>query len=381
MAKRANGEGSISQRTDGKWEARFSYIDSETGKVKRSSSYGDTRREAKAKMDAKRSRVELGQPVRDSSETVSAYAERWMTGTLALSPRKETTKETYRALVRAHVLGSALGAMTFERVKPSDVESWLAGLTTSSGRAVSESTRRQTYTVVRSMLDTAVRDGLAARNPASVVARPRVGRTEERFLTPSEMAALIESAREHSPRYAPIIELLGRTGLRRGEALALRWRDVDLEAETLRVAGTLSRVGGTLIVTEPKTAQSRRVLPIGPKVAALFRERRAAQEVERVSAESWHSSELVWTTDSGTPVEPRNVLRAVSVAAKRAGLDGVGVHTLRHSAASIMLGRGESLKAVSEQLGHSSVAITGDVYGFLAPDVKRSAAAALDGAF
>jgi len=333
-------------------------------------------------MREKRERVEAGQPVRDSAETIEAFAQRWAASTLAVSPRKESTKETYRALLRSYLYGSRLGGVTFERIKATDVEAWLSELTTKAGVPVSAATRRQVYTVLRAVLDTALRDGLVARNVAATVDRPRVQRPEERFLTPEETTQLLDSARTASPRYAPILELLVRTGLRRGEALALQWRDIDLDAGTLRVRGTLARVGGTLSITEPKTEKSRRVISIGPRAVELLRKRRSEQGADRAAnADLWQESGLVFTTPTGTPVEPRNVLRAVGVAAKRAGLDDVKVHTLRHSAASMMLGRGESLKAVSEHLGHSSIAITGDVYGALAPDVKRSAAMALDSAF
>lgn len=380
--RRGNGEGSISRRKDGLWEARFTFEDPVTGAQKRASSYGKTQAEARRKMREKRERVEAGQPVRDSAETIEAFAQRWAASTLAVSPRKESTKETYRALLRSYLYGSRLGGVTFERIKATDVEAWLSELTTKAGVPVSAATRRQVYTVLRAVLDTALRDGLVARNVAATVDRPRVQRPEERFLTPEETTQLLDSARTASPRYAPILELLVRTGLRRGEALALQWRDIDLDAGTLRVRGTLARVGGTLSITEPKTEKSRRVISIGPRAVELLRKRRSEQGADRAAnADLWQESGLVFTTPTGTPVEPRNVLRAVGVAAKRAGLDDVKVHTLRHSAASMMLGRGESLKAVSEHLGHSSIAITGDVYGALAPDVKRSAAMALDSAF
>ncbi|WP_144715698.1 site-specific integrase [Curtobacterium pusillum] len=382
MTKRGNGEGSVSRRLDGKWEARFSYVDASTGRQKRVSSYGATRAEAVRKSKEKRARVEAGQPARDSTLTVGEYARQWCGSTLAVSPRKESTRATYTTLLEAYVIDSPLGALSFERAKPTDVERWLAALVRRDGEAVSDSTRRQAYTVLRAVFDTAVRDGLAARNIVATVARPRVKSSEERFLTPDETTRLLEAARRATPRYAPILEILVRTGLRRGEALALCWPDVDLDSGTVRVRGTLGRVGGVLAVTEPKTDRSRRTISIGPRAVALLREVQAAQASEhRAHADLWAGGSFVFTTPTGTPLDPRNVLRAVGEAAKRAGLDGVKVHTLRHTAASIMLGKGESLKAVSDHLGHSSVAITGDVYGALAPDVKREAALALDGAF
>jgi integrase len=175
-------------------------------------------------------------------------------------------------------------------------------------------------------------------------------------------------------RYAPLFALLVHTGLRRGEALALRWSDVDLTKGMLRVRGTLSRIDGDLLVTEPKTAKSKRFVPISAPAERLLRDLQAAQVVERSRAGSaWRQTGVVFTTEFGEPCDPRNAFRALKVAAAKAGLPDVGLHTLRHSAASLMLTHGVPLKVVSEILGHSSIAITGDVYGHVAPDVSREA--------
>ena len=125
--------------------------------------------------------------------------------------------------------------------------------------------------------------------------------------------------------------------MRRGEALALRWEDVDLEAGVLRVRGTLSRVDGELVRTNPKTAKSTREIPVTPGVVALIRSHRDAQAAERTWAEStWEESGYVFTTEFGRPIDPRSLFRAFVAAVKRSGVDpeGAGLHTLRHSAAA-----------------------------------------------
>lgn len=167
---------------------------------------------------------------------------------------------------------------------------------------------------------------------------------------------------------------IAATGLRKGEALALRWDRVDLNAGMLRVAWTIGRVNGRLAITEPKTARSRRAVPLSPAVVELLRKHRAAQAAEQLRAgHLWQDSGLVFTTELGGPVDPRNLLRTVEAAAKAAGVEGVGVHTLRHSAAVAWLERGVHIKAVADLLGHSSVAITGDVYGHTSDDTARAA--------
>jgi integrase len=162
--------------------------------------------------------------------------------------------------------------------------------------------------------------------------------------------------------------------MRRGETLALHWSDVDLDAGVLVVRGTLGRVGGRLVISEPKTERSRRSVPIAPPVAAMLRAHRVGQQAERVAAgDQWQDHDLVFATEFGTPVDPHNILRTIQIAAKKAGMAAVGVHTLRHSAAVAWLESGVHIKAVADLLGHSSVAITGDVYGHTSDSTARAA--------
>jgi len=164
------------------------------------------------------------------------------------------------------------------------------------------------------------------------------------------------------------------TGLRRGEALALKWHDVDRRERLVRVRGTLARIDGQLRVLEPKSAKSRRTIPLSDPAAAVLARLRERTEVERPqAAQLWVDSGHIFVADIGEPSDPRNALRALTVAARRAGLDGVGLHTLRHSAASVMLSERVPLNVVSQILGHSGISITADVYGHIAPDVSRSA--------
>jgi integrase len=217
-----------------------------------------------------------------------------------------------------------------------------------------------------------------ARNPAAQVRRPGVERREAHRLD-SEAVMLVLNAAEPS-RYHAALVLIASTGLRKGEALALAWDRVDLDAGTLKVAATIGRTGGQLVISEPKTARSRRTVPLSPAVVAMLRKVKASQNAERLrAANQWQDSRLVFTTDLGRPVDPRNLLRVIEVAARSAGVAGVGVHTLRHSAAVAWLESGVHIKAVADLLGHSSIAITGDVYGHTSDDTARAAVDALAG--
>jgi integrase len=276
---------------------------------------------------------------------------------------------TAEALARA-IIGSKIGAQPLDKLRPSHIEAWKVQL---EHRGLSESTIRSAYTILRAVLDTAVRDRALAQNPAHAVRRPRVPVREAAYLTPDQVRSVLLAAKPS--RYAPLLELLVNTGLRRGEALALHWSDIDFDEKLLRVRGTLARVAGELVVTETKTPRSRRVIPLSPAAERLLRDVRANQRVERLRAGSmWQPTPYVFTTELGEPCDPRNALRALKAAAKRAGLpSSVGLHTLRHSAASVMLSAGVPLKVVSEVFGHASVAITGDIYGHVSPEVSREA--------
>ena len=385
--RRGNSEGSTPRRRpDGRWQVNLRVTD-ETGRASRHTVYGDSAQDARDKAAEIRKRVEGGQPARDRRQTVAAFTLHWIDTTLQASERKRNTKVMYAGVARTHILGSSLANVTLDRVRPSHVEGWIVELRRTG---LAESTIRSAYTILRAVLDTAVRDGALGSNPAAAIRRPRVTAKEAPHLTPAQVADLLRAA--DGGRYASLFALLLHTGLRRGEALALQWLDVDLTHGILRVRGTLSRIDGELVVTEPKTAKSTRFVPISEPAERLLRAQQEAQDGERRHAGSaWRQSGFVFTTEFGEPCDPRNAFRALRVAAAKAGLPHAGLphaglphaglHTLRHSAASVMLTRGVPLKVVSEILGHSSIAITGDIYGHVAPDVARQAMDSLGDAF
>ena len=371
--RRGNLEGSNPrQRADGRWQIHVRYTD-EQGIAKRATVYGKTAAQVRARASEVRARVAARQPVRDRKVTLTVFTQDWIGSSLAASDRKATTKAMYATVARQHVARGSLGGMALDRLRPMHVEAWVVGL---RDAGLSESTVRSAYSILRSILDTAVRDGALAVNPAAAVRRPRVTAHEAAYLTPDQVRQLLDQAA--TSRYAPLFELLVNTGLRRGEALALRWTDVDLDRAVLRVRGTLARVDGELVITEPKTAKARRSVHVSEASARVLRTVKVAQAEERLRAGSqWTQTGYVFTTETGQPCDPRNALRALQVAARRAELPGVGLHTLRHSAASVMLSGGVPLKVVSEILGHASVAITGDVYGHVSPDVSADALTSL----
>ncbi len=365
------------RRKDGLYAGDLSYRLPD-GTAKRHTVYGKSQKEVLAKVKEARKRLDDGAPVKDAKTSLSTYVEHWIATTLAASDRKDSTKELYAGLARTHLKPAPLGTMPLDRLRASDIEAFVYAKR-QGGK--SGSTVRQIYSVLRTVLDTAVRDELLARNPAASVKRPAVERKEARYLTPEEVRTLVGGFADDRLR-ALFLLLLG-TGLRRGEALAARWDDLDLDGGHLRVRGTLGRVGGgRLTITEPKTEKSRRVVPLPQSLIVELRAHRVRQVEERLHAGSrWTEHGLMFCTQAGLPLDPRNALRSLTTTAARVGLTDIGLHTLRHSAASALISSGVHMKVVQELLGHSSYAITADVYSHVGVRQQKDAADKLAEAF
>lgn len=385
MSKRFNGEGAFRERANGTWEGRLRYVDD--GASKRLSVYGPTEKAVRAKLKVAAARIDRGDPAKDAAMTVATWCDEWSRTTLEASSRKPTTKALMRSLIASHVKTAKIGALQLAKLRPSHFDAWVLDLRAKTktvrgapARALSDATVQRVFRVLSVVLDGAVRDGNLAANPARKVEQPTAQRHEARVLTSAEVRAILDAAQAidaepgwRSHNY-PMFVLIAATGLRKGEALALRWDDVDFEAGTVAVRGTLSRVDGKLIVTTPKTKSSRRVLPIPDGVVRVLRAHRAAQLEDRMRAANvWQNTGHVFATATGAPIDPRNALRSIQAAARRAGVEDVDVHALRHSAATVMLEGGVHLKAVSELLGHAGTQVTADIYAHLTAPTARKA--------
>ncbi len=383
--RRGNHEGSKPvRRKDGRWQISIRYLDPATGVPRRTSVTGRTQKEVRDRAKEIRQRLDKHQPAKDAKVTLEQFAEQWIAATLAASNRKQSTKNWYAGQIRTHIVGSVLGRTPLDRLRPSSVEAWLVGL---RDKGLRDSSVRSLFTILSAVLDGAVRDKFIGVNPAAALSRPKVeDTTEATFLTADQVRNLLTAA--SGSRYCLLFEFLAHTGLRRGEALALKWSNVpdknalDADDAVIRIAGTLTRLDGELQVTTPKTKKSARSIPVTAGAALVLRQLRQRQREERLRAGSqWVDSGFVFTTELGEPCDPRNALRAFKAAAKTAGLPASAtLHSLRHSAASIMLGAGVPVKVVSEILGHQSVSITTDIYGHVLPGASREAMNALGSA-
>jgi len=241
---------------------------------------------------------------------------------------------------------------------------------------------RHMHRTLQTALESALQYGIVQRNVAAIVPAPRVPKAQIRFLTVEEARAVLAAATDE-PLYALYATVLS-LGLRLGEALALSWRDIDFVNGRLNVEHTIQRVKGVMIRLDTKTENSRRILSLpGVAIAALRQHQDRQKHQKEWAGSGWKGSawNLVFTSSAGTPLDERNVLRIFQDRIlKRAGLPKMRLHDLRHSAVAILIAQGVNPRAISELLGHSSVAFTLQVYGHLFEDVKRETANRMDAA-
>jgi integrase len=225
-------------------------------------------------------------------------------------------------------------------------------------------------------LSRAERDGLVHRNVAALADPPRMTPREIVPFSPEQAATLVQGMQGH--RLEPLWLLMLGTGMRHGEALALTWDDVDLEAGVVHVRRSLERWQGQWQLVElTKTLRSRRDLPVaGPVAAALTVQRdRQRWEAAKAGNEWCNAFNLVFTTETGGPLHESTVQHAFDRLLRELGLPKHRVYDLRHSAATFLLASGADLRSVMEQLGHSQIHLTANVYGHVLAERKQELAA------
>ena len=291
--------------------------------------------------------------------TVGEWAESWLAGRSHLKPK---TLASYQSLLSTRILPT-WELVPLSKVGHSDVVAWVAGM---RREGLSASRTRQAYHVLTSMLDAAVRDGRVARNAATGVDLPRLPTTERRYLTHAQLDDLAERCGPHRL----LVLVLGYTGLRWGEAAALRGRRMDLLRGRIEVAESVTDVNGRMIFGSPKS-HARRWVPI-PR---FLRDDLAVQLADR------GPDDLVFPSAAQTPLRVQSFRRwHFDRAAVAAGLDGLVPHELRHTAASLAIASGASIKGVQSMLGHASAAMTLDRYGHLVGDELDAVADRMDAA-
>ena len=369
MAKRANGEGSITKRKDGRYEARISLSDG-----RRQSIYGRTRQDVARKLTLALRNQHQGLQPTDSSQTTGEFLKSWLESTKAsLRPR---TYEAYDLNVRR--LLPLIGDRKLKNLTPQVIERAYGSLL---DKGLSKRSVQQAHAVLHRALQKAMHWDLLGKNPASFVSAPRPERREMKTLNQEQVRCLFESTQ--AERLHALWVVLATTGMRLGEALGLRWDDVDLDARTLQVNRALQRQAGKgVVLAEPKTPRSRRQIHLATTVVSVLKDLRRAQIEDQMKAEpDWPNTNLIFTSAKGRPVEPSYVSLCFRRALRNAGLPRMRVHDLRHTAASLLLAKGRHPKVVQELLGHSTIALTMDTYSHVSPALHAQVAEDMEALF
>lgn len=305
--------------------------------------------------------------------TVANLLGQWLQGYVKTNC-SERTLDGYQAIIENH-LAPALGHIPLKQLTPQAIQTYYG----KACEKLSARTVQHQHRVLSESLKFGVRQGYLGRNPCELVDPPSPREKIMRTLTPEEVENLLRTAQDS--QYYPVIYTAVSSGLRQAELLGLRWRDIDPDIMlSISVSQVLYKRRGVPTFKEPKTSHSRRLVAMTPKLAAFLREYRLERKaLGREIGKELGPDDLVFATAEGDPLDPSVLTHKFQKIAKRAGLQGVRFHDLRHTFASLMLLRGVPAKVISEALGHASVGFTMDVYSHIMAGMQSEAMMLLDG--
>ena len=372
MAKRrANGEGSIRKRPDGRWEGRYTAgRDPETGKTVYKNVLGKTQAEVKAKLKQAIQETSEVDTLKAAQYTVGQWMDIWFENYAKIKVRP-TSHQTYRGYIDNHIKPN-IGKIQLNKLTTLELQKLYKKLL-SRGRVdrieakgqpkgLSPKTVRNIHQVISSAMDFAKAQKLIAVNPTDGCALPKLEHREMKTLPVEQLASFLREAKESGVFEMYYIELA--TGLRRGELLGLKWEDLDWEQCTLRVQRQVSRINGEVVEAPLKTKNSYRTISLGGDAVGILNEQR----------KKCGGSEYVFPSPTGGPISPDSVIQMLHRVLKRAGLPKVRFHDLRHTFATVALQNGVDIKTVSGMLGHYSAGFTLDTYAHVTTAAQREAA-------
>jgi len=350
---RANGEGTVYLRADGRYEAAI-MLPTSSGKRTRKRVYGKTQREAREKLAHIIEEARRGIFPSERAWKVGEYLDYW----LEREKRRPLTRKRHEAVARLHIK-PGLGHLRLDGLTVRIVQNFLDEHLT-DGKSVA--TIHQIRKVLSAALTYAMRQEIISRNVARLVELPRYKSKEAQHWTPDETTRFLDAARP-DPLY-PVFVLLALYGLRRGEAIGIRWRDVDFDGGVLRIRQQVQRIDGELRQVELKTESSMRDEPLLATALEALQCQREVQAAARAEAgDDWQGGsdedELVFTTRTGRPLESHNLARSFMRICEATGLPRITIHGLRHSNATTQKDLQVHSRDIQAILGHGDVRTTG----------------------
>lgn len=382
QTRRDNNDGTIRQRKDGRWEARLLIGYDDRGKPKQQYFYGKSRSEAKEKLDQARAKIHFGVYIEPHKTTLGEWLDAWLERYMKVKLRP-TTYASYEMLIRLY-LKPQLGSIPLRKLQANDLQACFIYMLEKGGKGgtgLSRRTVEYARTVVKAALSQAVREELINRNPADATSLPPKEKKEVLAFTREEVNSFLQAARNDRLYTAYLLAVA--TGLRRGELLALRWEDISLddpENAYLTVNRGLVEVRHpetnkvTLEFQKPKTNKSQRVIPLIAQIVKDLKAHKAKQAEEKLFfGDKYMNNGLVFCTEDGRTLWPSNFNERYSKVLKAAGIEHKKLHALRHTFVSLLAESGEDMKTIQELAGHSSIAVTADIYTHVFERTKRKA--------
>ena len=375
MAKRrANGEGNIRKRKDGRWEGRYTAgRDPESGKVIYKNVLGKTQAEVKEKLGRAIEDNKGLDIVKASQYTVGQWMDVWFENYAKIKVRPSSHK-TYKGYIENHIKPS-IGKIPLSKLTTLEVQALYRKLLTSGRverieskqqpKGLSAKTVRNINQVISSAMELAKSQKLISSNPTDGCALPKVEHQEMKTLTADQLAAFFREAKNSGVFEMYYLELA--TGLRRGELLGLKWDDINLDTGTIQVKRQVARINGEVVEAPLKTKNSYRTLSIGADTVEILREQRSKV-----------AGEYVFPSPNGGPISPDSVLHMLHRVLDRAGLPPLRFHDLRHTFSTLALQNGVDIKTVSGMLGHYSAGFTLDTYAHVTTAAQKEAAKTMD---
>ena len=354
-------------------------LDPVTGKRKQQwITAGSSKREAEKQMTKLIHELDNGIFTKPNKKTLGSYLKEWIKSIQGnLSPR---TVEGYITIINRVI--PAIGAIPLTQLKPDILQKYYSDCLNSGCLnkqvGLKPLTVRHHHALLHRALKNAMEWGLIVRNPADAAHPPRYQPSDISIMNEGEMRTFLEAAKQ-TP-YFHLYYIILFTGLRRSEVLALRWSDVDLLLGRISVSRSIHRLrDGSYIFRQPKSAKGRRMVALSLSAIQVLREYKEKMTAERILDGSLlRDSDLVFSKSDGSPIRPDTITRAWSILAKKCGISASRLHDARHSHASLMLKAGVHPRIVQERLGHSTIAITLDVYSHVSPGLQEAAAKQFD---
>lgn len=380
MAKKGNNEGSIYKDKQGRWRGQVT-LPSADGKIKKKYFYGKTKKEVTEKVNELLNQIRTNTYIEPCKMTLYEWLCTWLetyNGDIRM-----TTKVNYDTYVNKHIKNSIGGYKLCELntliIQQFYIDKSKNGRIDGAG-GLSPKTLRNLHNMLHKALNQAVYLDMIQKNPTDFAVLPKSQKKEMRYFTIEEQKRLQEVIKGHRLEMAVLLDLY--TGMRQGELLGLTWKNVhiDLDGQSyIKITQTLNRIKNPdstsehktiLAVNQPKTSHSVRTIPLLPEIAEHLARHRLMQENYH-QQNDYPPSEFVFTSTTGTPIEPRDFQRDFKKILQKNNIREVNVHGIRHTYAVRALESGMSVKTLSAILGHSSTAFTMDVYGHVTEEFKH----------